>query len=118
MYVVLSDEFGDQPDPASVGMATLEQAFALIVCRCGYAYHFEPTDECWRLVLTDIERPSHSPDPVISTYKKIADAKHDLLAQAVDGRLKGYVALPSAEFERRRGDVMAVVEAGCTHAVV
>jgi hypothetical protein len=28
-------------------------------------------------------------------------AKRELLAQAVDGRLKGYVAVPAAEFRRR-----------------
>ena len=92
MYVVIAEELEEFVD------------------RCGYAYHFEPGDDCWRLVLTDVECPSHSPDPIISTYKKLADAKHDLIAQAVDGRLKGYMAVRSADLERRRAEAVAAMQ--------
>jgi hypothetical protein len=110
MYVVIAEEFEEFVDPALNTVQTLEQAFAQIVCRCGYAYHFEPGNDCWRLVLTDVESPSHSPDPITSDFKKIADAKHDLMAQAVDGRLKGYIAMLAADFERRKAEVIAAIQ--------
>lgn len=105
MYVVFAGEFEEQVDSALTA-ATLEQAFAQIVCRCGYSYHFESVDEGWKLVLTDVERLDCSPDPIVSHFKKREDAKRDLLAQAVDGRLKSYVALPRDLFERRKASAM------------
>ncbi len=102
MYVVFAEELEEVADVRSHTVATLEQAFAQIVCRCGYAYHFEQEQEGWKLVLTDVERPACNPEPVVSDYKRPRDAKHDLIAQAVDGRLKGHVAVSLQDFENRR----------------
>ena len=102
MYVVFSADFEMYADDAVDSAATLEQAFARIACRCGYSYHFELIPEGWRMVLVDVERPSCSPDPILSPLKKAADAKRDLMGQAVDGRLKRLIALPLADFERQR----------------
>jgi len=101
MYVVFAEELEDGGDLASRTVSTLEQAFAQIVCRCGYAYHFEQEQDGWKLVLMDVERPGCSPDPVVSAYIRPRDAKHDLLSQAVDGRLKGHVALPLEDVRRQ-----------------
>ncbi len=46
--------------------------------------------------------PDRNPDPVFSDYKKPDDAKRDLIAQAVDGRLRGHVAIHLRDFERQR----------------
>ena len=68
-----------------------------------YQYHFEPRNEAgWALVLTDVERPDRNPDLILSDCKKPDDAKHDLIVQAVDGRLRGHVAVHLRDFERRR----------------
>jgi len=102
MYVVFAEELEDVGDVRKHTVETLEQAFAQIVCRCGYNYHFEPRpEEGWQLVLTDGERPDCSPEPILSDYKKPDDAKHDLLAQAVDGRLRGHTAVHLRDFEKR-----------------
>lgn len=106
MYVVLADPTDEFSQPSAIA-ATLEQAFAWIVCRCGYAHHFETRAEGWALHLIDVERPGCSPDPILSALKKGEDAKRELLAQAVDGRLKGLVALPRAKFERYRSQFAA-----------
>ena len=100
MYIVFTEGFEALGDQAGGTIQTLEQAFAVIVCRCGYAYHFEQADDAWKLVLTDVERPGCSPDPILSSFKKAADAKRDLIAQAVDGRLKGYFAMSIKDFEK------------------
>ena len=103
MYVVFTEEMDDLADVKAHTVLTLEEAFARIVCRCGLSYRFEPQNEGgWALALTDVERPERSPDPILSDYKKPDDAKHDLIAQAVDGRLRGHVAVHLREFERRR----------------
>jgi hypothetical protein len=47
-----------------------------------------------------VERPDVSPEPIFSTCIKPRDAKHDLFSQAVDGRLKGHVAISLDAFER------------------
>ncbi len=93
---------GDGDDFVPNRVSALEQAFAQIVCRCGLMYQFEPEDDCWRMVFTDVELPDRSPDPMISTYKKAADAKRDLMMQAVDGRLRNLIAVPLDQFERYR----------------
>ena len=102
MYVVFAEGLEDAADAKSHIVQTLEQAFAQIACRCGYNYHFEHEQGGWKLVLTDVERPECSPEPIISSYQRPRDAKHDLIAQAVDGRLKGHVALSLQDFEKRR----------------
>jgi hypothetical protein len=40
MYVVFAEELEDTADAKGHIIETLEQAFAQIVCCCGYAYHF------------------------------------------------------------------------------
>ena len=100
MYVVFVEEtdnaFAGQPLHTA---RTLDQAFAQIVCRCGYSYRFEPAQELgWCLFLTDIERPDRSPDPIHSTCIKPRDAHYDLMSQAVDGRIRGHVAVRSDAF--------------------
>jgi hypothetical protein len=102
MYVVFVEELEEAADAKGHIVQTLEQAFAQIACRCGYNYHFEQEQDGWKLVLTDVERPDCSPEPIVSTYQRPRDAKHDLIAQAVDGRLKGHVAISYDEFERQR----------------
>jgi hypothetical protein len=102
MYVVFAEEIEDAADAQSHTVPTLEQAFAQIACRCGLHYHFEQEQEGWRLVFKDVERPECSPEPVHTDYKRPRDAKHDLIAQAVDGRLRGHVAVSIEDFEKRR----------------
>jgi len=103
MYVVFIEETEDAITAPLHTAKTLEQAFAQIVCRCGYSYRFEPAQELgWCLFLTDVERPDRSPDPIHSTCIKPRDAQFDLMSQAVDGRLKGHVALPVETYQRAR----------------
>ena len=102
MYVVFAEEIEQAAAAKSHIVQTLEQAFAQIACRCGYNYHFEQEQDGWKLVLTDVERPDCSPEPIISSYQRPRDAKHDLIAQAVDGRLKGHIAISYENFERNR----------------
>ncbi len=102
MYVVFAEELEDAADTKSHIVQTLEQAFAQIACRCGYGYHFEQEQEGWKLIITDVERPDCSPKPIISSYQRPRDVKYDLIAQAVDGRLKGHVAISHDESERQR----------------
>jgi hypothetical protein len=102
MYVVFVEELNGDPEPQTI-VRTLEQAFAQIACRCGYSYRFEPAQEQgWCLFLIDVERPERSPDPIHSTCIKPRDAQYDLMMQAVDGRLKGHVALSGDAFARAR----------------
>jgi len=102
MYVVFAEELDAAADAKSHIVQSLEQAFAQIVCRCGFSYHFEQEQEGWRLVFTDVERPERSPEPVHTDYKRPRDAKHDLIAQAVDGRLRGHVAISYEQFVKSR----------------
>lgn len=102
MYVVFVEELEGPQAPIHTAK-TLEQAFAQIACRCGYSYRFEPADENgWCLFLIDVERPERSPDPIHSTCIKPRDAQDDLMSQAVDGRLKGHVALHIEAYRRSR----------------
>lgn len=101
MYVVFAEELESLADVQSHTVGSLEQAFAQIVCRCGYAYHFEQEQEGWKLMLVDVERPGCSPEPIFSNYTRPRDAKHDLIAQAVDGRLKGHIALSLDDLRKR-----------------
>ena len=102
MYVVFVEGLEGPQDPVHTAR-TLEQAFAQITCRCGYSYRFEPAQEQgWCLFLIDVERPERSPDPIHSTCIKPRDAHHDLMTQAVDGRLKGHVALHIEAYRRAR----------------
>jgi len=102
MYVVFAEELEEAADAKGHIVQTLEQAFAQIACRCGYNYHFEQEQDGWKLVLTDVERPECSPDPIITDYQRPRDTKHDLIVQAVDGRLRGHVAVSLEDFEKRR----------------
>ncbi len=102
MYVVFVEELEGPQDPIYTAK-TLEQAFAQIACRCGYSYRFEPAQEHgWCLFLTDVERPERSPDPIHSSCIKPRDAQYDLMTQAVDGRLRGHVALNIEAYKRVR----------------
>ena len=70
MYVVFAEELEDAADARSHTVATLEQAFAQIACRCGLSYAFEQEQEGWRLVFTDVEPPRPEPEPVHTDYKR------------------------------------------------
>ena len=101
-YIVFAEQIETEADIKDRTVQSLEQAFAQIVCRCGLAYHFAPSDRGgWMLDLFDVEKPSRNPDAIYSTYKRISDAQHDLMTQAVDGRLRGHVAVEVGEFRRR-----------------
>ncbi|HEY4075704.1 MAG TPA: hypothetical protein VGM26_02105 [Rhizomicrobium sp.] len=102
MYAVFLEQLNEGMDLALYTARTLEQAFAQIACRCGLSYRFESEPDGWMLVLTDVERPEYSPDSIHSSCIKLRDAQHDLMAQAVDGRLKGYVALGAEAYQRAR----------------
>ena len=106
MYVVVTEELDEVSDPVKGAVVTLEQAFAQVCCRAGCHYHFEQEPDGWRLVLVDGERPECSPEPLVSTYIKRADAQRDLMQQAVDGRLKGFAAVPLAELQRQRAQAL------------
>lgn len=100
MYVIFRE--GDEVVSASSTARTLEQAFAQIACKCGYSYRFEAAEAGWHLVIADVERPECSPEPIFSTCIKPRDAQHDLMTQAVDGRLKGHIAVSADDFRRAR----------------
>ncbi len=100
MYVVFLE--GEDLGAPLHTSRTLEQAFAQIACRCGYSYRFEAEEHGWRLVITDVERPECNPEPIHSTCIKPRDAHHDLMMQAVDGRLKGHIAIPAGDFANAR----------------
>lgn len=101
MYVVFAEELDRTPPGPGHHAATLEEAFARICCRCGLSYRFEPAEEQgWCLFLTDVERPERSPEPIHSAYVRPGDAHHDLMSQAVDGRIGGHVAVSQENFER------------------
>ena len=102
MYVVFAEELESAADAKSHVVQSLEQAFAKIACRCGLSYAFEQEQEGWRLVFTDVERPECSPEPVHTDYKRPRDANYDLMAQAVDGRIRGHVAISADEFAKAR----------------
>jgi hypothetical protein len=102
MFVVVTEDMEETAEIEVRPVGTLEQAFAQVCCRAGYGYHFEQEQSGWLLVVTDIERPECSPEPIRSTFIKRADAHRDLMQQAVDGRLKGFAAMPLADFERVR----------------
>jgi hypothetical protein len=99
MYVVFVEQLETGQDPLHI-VRNLEQAFAQIVCRCGYSYRFEPEEHGWLLVLMDVEEPERSPEALHSTCIKPRDAQYDLMSQAVDGRLKGHVALELEAYRR------------------
>src|ERR1700761_6638283 len=100
MYVVFAEELASSPPNARNSARTLDEAFARICCRCGLSYEFFPEDDGWRLQLTDVAQPQLSPAPIRSSYKRLQDAQHDLLSQAVDGRICGHVAVPSDAFAK------------------
>lgn len=102
MYVVVAEELDEFTDPARNAVRTLEQAFAQVCCRAGLTYYFQQEQDCWLLVLTDGERPECSPEPIKSTFVKRSDAQRDLMTQAVDGRLKGWAAVPLEDLQRQR----------------
>ncbi len=103
MYVVFAEEFDVSPAKVAANtVGTLDQAFARICCHCGLSYRFVPEDEGWRLELMDVERPERSPDPIHSDYKRLQDAQADLMTQAVDGRIRGHLALDAGAFARAR----------------
>jgi hypothetical protein len=101
MYVVFVEDI-EQNGEALHTASTLEQAFAQIAFRCGLSYRFESEAEGWKLVLTDVEHPECSPDPIHSTCIKPRDAQHDLMSQAVDGRIRGHVAIRDDLFGHAR----------------
>ena len=101
MYVVFAEELDSGPPNPRHSAETLEEAFARIACQCGLSYRFEPAGEYgWCLFLTDVERPDRSPAPITSKYRRPQDAHHDLMAQAVDGRIHGHVAVPAEDFAK------------------
>jgi hypothetical protein len=102
MYAVVTEDLEQFGGP----VGSLEQAFAQVCCRAGFAYHFEQEQDGWRLVLTDGERPECSPEPIQSTYIKRTDAHRDLMQQAVDGRLKGIAAIPVAQLRQGREQLL------------
>ena len=103
MYVVFAEEFDTTPARMAANtVATLEQAFVRICCHCGLSYRFAPEDEGWRLELIDVERPDCSPEPIRTSYKRPQDAQHDLMTQAIDGRIRGHLALRSDVYARAR----------------
>lgn len=88
MYVVFVENLDEAKDVALHTARTLDQAFAQIACQCGLSYRFESETEGWKL--------------------KPRDAHHDLMSQAVDGRLKGHVALHVHAY--RRAQVMRTAQ--------
>jgi hypothetical protein len=100
MYVVFAEELENTPPGATNTARTLDEAFAHICCRSSLSYRFVSEEEGWRLELTDVEQPERSPDPIHSSYKKPRDARHDLMTQAVDGRIRGHIAIRDDLFGR------------------
>ena len=102
MYVVFAEELEGAADAKTHIVQTLDQAFAQIACRCGLSYRFLPVEDGWTLVMTDVERPDRSPEPIRSSYNKPRDAQHDLMSKAVDGRIRGHIAIRDDLFGHAR----------------
>jgi hypothetical protein len=102
MYVVFAEELHEGVSVGANTVQSLEQAFARIVCRCGLSYRFVPADDGWALKFMDVERPDRTPESVQSSYRRPQDAQHDLMTQAVDGRIRGHIALHTDVFVRTR----------------
>lgn len=102
MYTVFAEGLADAAGGRTNTVQTLEQAFAEIACRCGLSYRFVASEEGWTLEMTDVERPDRSPEPIHTSYKRPRDAQHDLMTQAVDGRVRGHVALRDDLFGHAR----------------
>jgi hypothetical protein len=102
MYVVFAEQLEDAAHLGADTVATLEQAFARICLHRGLSYRFVPKEEGWRLELVDVERPDRSPEPIHTSLKKPRDAQHDLMTQAVDGRIGGHVAIRDDLFGHAR----------------
>jgi hypothetical protein len=100
MYIVFAEELVASPPNPGNSARTLDEAFARICCRCGLSYEFFPEEDGWRLQLTDVAQPQQSPTPIRSSYKRLQDAQHDLLSQAVDGRIRGHIAVPSDDYAK------------------
>ena len=102
MYVVFAEELEDAACVGANTVPTLGEAFARIACLCGLSYRFVPGEEGWTLEMTDVERPDCSPEPIYSSYMKPRDAQNDLMSQAVDGRIRGHIALSAETFAKAR----------------
>jgi hypothetical protein len=102
MYVVFAEELEDIASVGANTVPTLADAFARIACRCGLSYRFVSRGEGWTLELMDVERPECSPEPIHSNYVKPRDAQSDLMTQAVDGRIRGHIALDAEIFSAAR----------------
>lgn len=100
MYVVFAEELEFGPPNPRNSARTLDEAFARICCRCGLSYQFIAEEKGWRLQLTEVERPDCSPPPIRTSYRRPQDAQYDLMSQAVDGRIRGHVAVPSDDFAK------------------
>jgi hypothetical protein len=98
--VVFAEELESGPPNPRNSARTLDEAFARVCCRCGWSYQFLAERNGWRLQITDVAQPDRSPKPIRSRYKRPQDAQHDLMAQAVDGRIRGHIAVPSDDFAR------------------
>ena len=104
MYVLMFDsEVGGSPTANTANaVPSLSEAFERICCHCGLSHRFMASEGGWLLELTDVEHPERSPDAIFSTYKRRQDAHHDLMTQAVDGRIRGHVAIRDDLFGHAR----------------
>ena len=102
MYIVFAEELEDVASIGANTVQTLADAFARIACRCGLSYRFVSREEGWTLELMDVERPECSPEPIHSSYVKPRDAQNDLMTHAVDGRIRGHIALDAEIFSAAR----------------
>jgi hypothetical protein len=103
MYVVFAEDF--EATPAAVvanTVQTLDQALARICNHCGLAYRFVPEDDGWCLEMTDVVRPERTANSIHTPYKRPQDAHADLMEQAVDGRIRGHMALHVDVFAHAR----------------
>ena len=83
-----------------VTMPTLRRAFDYVTdTLCGLAYGVEVVEGIH--VLTFTERRLWQPIQVISEHRLQGDAWNDLMRQSLDGRLKGFAAMPVREFYKQ-----------------
>ena len=102
MYRVFAEELEDVASAGANAVPTLADAFARIACRCGLSYRFVSAVKGWTLEMMDVERPDCSPEPIHSSYVKPRNAQNDLMTQAVDGRIRGHIALDADIFSAVR----------------
>jgi hypothetical protein len=103
-YTVFDDDFEEHAPHFHL---TLEAAFAWVMGSCGYQHRFERRATGYVLSVWDLDYPENEPREELSTLAANAEARHELMLRALDGRFQGKMALPDDEFQVRLREALA-----------